>query len=76
MHSALTVIIDTNLVLQRYQSYLLMADYLWEAGFSKKKKKTMRSWPQLKLLQTQRYCTDHLFKYNALDGILRDMRNS
>lgn len=39
MHSALTVIIDTNLVLQRYQSYLLMADYLWEAGFSKKKKK-------------------------------------
>lgn len=45
-----------------------MAAYLWEAGFSKKK----NLWEAgliLKLLQTPRYCTDCLLKYNAIDGI-------
>lgn len=80
MHSTSSVqrlqcILMNTSVLQRNQSYLLMPGYLCEAGFSKKKKKNLReAGLVLKLLQTPRYCTDRMFKYNALDRIPRDMK--
>lgn len=74
MHSTLSVsglqcILRTQVLFSREIGVIFSWQLTYGKLVSQKKKNLWEAGLILKLLQTPRYCTDCLLKYNAIDGI-------